>query len=139
MTVTTLVGAASPDPTELLKAVAASIARHRFVFSDEAALQKGLAESLLADGFGVDREVRLGARNRVDLRVTRPGLEAALGLEVKIDGTQMSVVRQLDRYAASPDVDALVLVTNRVRHLQMPPTLRGKPVVVLNLLGGAFG
>lgn len=66
--------------------------------------------------------------DRVDFLIDR------VGIELKVDGSWAAVLRQLDRYAASPDLDALVLVTTR-RSIarEMPPLLRGKPLVSISL------
>jgi hypothetical protein len=45
------------------------------------------------------------------------------------------VDRQLARYAAHQDVDAIILVTTRSRH-RPPPLVLGKPVVTVALTPG---
>lgn len=108
------------------EAIAAHISRHRFVYRDERQLQDGLAELLEADHV-VEREVRLNARDRLDLLV-----DGTLCIETKIAGTPSSVLRQVERYAQHPSVEAILLVTSRVRH-SIPRTVNGKPVVVAML------
>jgi hypothetical protein len=98
----------------------------------EAELQEGLAEVLTRAGYRVEREARLSARDRIDLLVDR------VGIEVKVGGPAGSVVRQLERYADSEDLDALVLASSRRHHLAMPGVLNGKPVVVVSLVAGAL-
>lgn len=100
----------------------------RFTYSEEDQLQEGLAEVLTARGLDVRREVRLNSRDRIDLLVGRTGIE------VKIAGRPVSVLQQLGRYAESPELDELVLVTSKVRH-QAPDELNGKPVTVICLAG----
>lgn len=112
--------------------VVAVIAAHRFGHVTEAELQEGLAEVLTRAGYSVEREVRLGARDRIDLLVDR------VGIEVKVGGSVGDVVRQLERYAGSVRLDALVLASSRRHHLAMPAGLNGKPIVVVSLMTGAL-
>lgn len=101
----------------------------RFTYSGETALQDAL-EVLLAEArHAVLREVRLSATDRIDFLVDR------CGVEVKVKGTAAAVQRQLQRYARSPLVDELLLVTTTHRHLDMPPELGGKPLTVAALIG----
>lgn len=96
----------------------------RFVWTTERELQDGIALALEAEGLDVETEVRVDARNRLDLKV------GGVGIEVKIGGTWRTVRRQLERYAALESLDALVLVTSRPSHRQIVSPLGGKPVVV---------
>jgi hypothetical protein len=112
---------------EILNRIVAAIAEHRFRYADEDELQRGLAVALCGHGYLVEREVRLDARNRIDLFV-----EERVAIEVKIAGTPDSVMRQVTRYAADDRVKAIVLVTSRTRH-RLPPEINGKPVRVVSL------
>jgi hypothetical protein len=109
--------------------VAAAIAANRYRYPAEVGLQDAI-EVVLADaGIPAEREPRLTAADRIDF------LAGRVGIEVKIAGRPADVERQLRRYAASPDVDALVLVTTRARHRAMPAVIGGKPVRVVWLSG----
>lgn len=103
----------------------------RFRYADENELQANLAEALDRAGLGPQREIILSAGGRIDIMCGR------VAIEVKVAGQAAQVQRQLTRYARSSEVDAIVLVTTRVRH-QMPPMLAGKPVRVLCLAGRAI-
>jgi hypothetical protein len=96
----------------------------RFVWSSEVDLQTGIQAVLVARGLDVEREVRVDARNRLDLRVGR------VGIEVKIAGGWRDVRRQLERYALLDVVDALVLVTSKPAHARIADEVGGCPVVV---------
>jgi len=61
--------------------------------------------------------------------------DGTIGLEVKIGGAVMSVLRQLARYAESPKLSSLMLVTTRPQHKIMPCHLQGKPLLVVMLDG----
>lgn len=108
--------------------IIAVLSAHHFLYGTEDDLQRGLADALTAAGMAVKREVRLNARDRIDLLV------GTVGIEVKVAGDASRVERQLERYAQSDLVTALVLVTNRVRH-RPPPTLNDKPVAIIGLAG----
>ncbi len=122
----------SRRPAATVEGVVAVIAAHRFGHATEDELQEGLAAALAAAGYGVAREVRLSARDRIDLLVDR------VGIEVKVGGSAAGVARQLERYSGSERLDALVLASSRRHHLAMPSTLSGKPIVVVSLMAGAL-
>lgn len=128
---------------DLLAKVVERIQSVRFNYTCEVDLQEGLAALLSVRDFTVSREFRLTAADRIDLfvalqvqppppaeilRPTGPGI----GVEVKVQGAGSAIVRQLERYAAHPKILALVLVTNRASH-DVPPSLNGKPVVVVRI------
>ncbi|HMI94453.1 MAG TPA: hypothetical protein VK509_23935 [Polyangiales bacterium] len=98
---------------------------HRFDSSTEERLQAGIAQALAAEGLQLEREVVLAPGSRIDF-LSADGI----GIEVKIEGTETSVLRQLMRYAEIDRVRELVLFTTRSKHLAMPATLRGKPLAV---------
>jgi len=98
---------------------------HRFVFSIESTLQEEIRAVLMAAGIPFSREHRLAPRDRVDFLIGR------IGVEVKIKGTKRGILRQLQRYAESPAIAGLLLVSNVSTGL--PETINGKPVHSLSL------
>lgn len=112
------------DSVVELDTVITALGESRFTWTTESELQHGVAAALEARGLDVEFEVRVDARNRLDLKVGR------VGIEVKIDGTWRSVRRQLERYAELDAIDALVLVTSRPSHRQIESRIAGKRVVV---------
>jgi hypothetical protein len=104
-------------------------------YIDEYTLQAQLADALERARFQhVSREHILSDKvSRIDLLVDIPAFTLdvprwRIGIEVKIAGTHAEVLRQLTRYAALPDLDALVLVTTRAKHHNIPVELNGKPL-----------
>lgn len=95
--------------------VHAAISNVRFLWSTEDDLQAGIYAALREAGLLPTREVRLNARDRIDLVVDR------VGIEVKVASTWRDVARQLNRYLESDRFDDVVLVTTRATHLQIPP------------------
>jgi hypothetical protein len=98
------------------------LGEHRFVWASERDLQAGVASALEFWGLTVEREVRVDARSRLDLRVDR------VGIEVKVKGSWRDVLRQLERYALLDSVDALVLVTACPSHARIVGRPVGKPL-----------
>jgi hypothetical protein len=103
---------------------------YRYSFTNERALQDGIAQALYQRGIQFDREVRLSDEDRPDFMVD------GIAVEVKVDGSLSAVTRQLQRYAQHKRVRALLLVTSLGRLANLPEELSGKPVVALSLLGG---
>lgn len=115
-------------------AVVEALNRGRFRYRNELQLHDGMVIALNTAGITVgarNREVHLPGAGRIEF------LLGGLGVEVKVDGPARAVWRQLHRYAASPHVEELLLVTTRARHaVAAPIELDGKPVSVLVLRGG---
>ena len=111
------------------RAIADLVQTHRFRYRNEVELQDALEHVLLNSGHAVLREVRLSSRDRIDFLVGRTGIE------VKVKGAAAAVQRQLQRYAHSPLLDELLLVTTTQRHLDMPADIGGKPLTVVALSG----
>jgi hypothetical protein len=114
-------------PAVSADAVAALITGHRYTWADEDELQTGIAAVLTAAGLPVRREIVIAPRCRIDLLVAR------VGVEVKVAGTAEAAARQLQRYAASIDLDALVLATTRAAHRVLPDRIAGCALTVAYL------
>lgn len=97
-------------------------------WADEQELHLHLAELLMpSEGFAIEHP---GDAGRYDLY--RPN--DRLVVEVKTKGSRGQVLRQLIRYADSPDVAGLVLATTKANlGVNLPRELRGKPLVVARL------
>lgn len=121
----------------MIDAIQAALRGYRFQCAHEFVLQEGIARVLAREGIAYQRERQLG-RDRVDFFVGSEPFPEGIAVEVKIDGSLSEVTRQLHRYAAHPDVVALVLVTTRSLHCRMPREMRGKPLAVVHLEGSAF-
>jgi len=102
--------------------------QHEFRFPNERDLQDGIEQAISAAGLTYEREAVLDERSRVDFLLC-PGV----AVEVKVDGSSADVMRQLHRYALSPAVRAIVLVTTRQRHCSVPRELAGKPITIVVL------
>lgn len=112
----------------LLAEVVGKLQSMIFSFEDEDQLQARIQGVLADAGLPARREIQLsGGAGRIDL------LTGTIGIEVKVAGGASAVIRQLMRYAASPEISALILVTTKASHAHVPPILKGKPVVVVGL------
>lgn len=117
------------SPEEL----ATALVGFRFQFKDERELQFGIAQALESLKIANEPEFRLTAADRVDFLV-----EGGIGIEVKTmdsrGGAGLSAVtRQLWRYAKSDKINALILVTSRSKHRDLPKEILGKPLYVVYL------
>lgn len=104
-----------------------------FEYRNEIQLHDGIQTRLVDGGIPVadrQREVVLSPADRIDF------LLDDLGIEVKVKGQLYAVYQQLTRYAASPRVRELLLVTTCRRHTAAGPTVGGKPLTVVRLRGG---
>lgn len=124
----------SADPRAAAQKVADVIAAAPLGYwADEADVQIAL-NGVLGEYYPVMAEYRLGPRDRPDFLVDVDGVNIVV--EVKVAGSRNPILRQLGRYAAHPNVDALVLASSRRTLLHyMPMELHSKPVAVA-LVGG---
>lgn len=124
------------DPSALEAAAAAkAMAAARPTFTNEKQLQEALDDALRAADVTASREFKLyGDAGRIDF-LTLEGV----GIEVKIKGAWADVVRQLTRYANSPEVTRLILVTTKTEHTRTIPRVIGGKQVAFVLLRDGFG
>jgi hypothetical protein len=106
------------------------LAAYRIDCTDELTLQNGIARILTGHAIPFERELRLGARDRVDFMV------GGVALECKIGGSVTALIRQLTRYAEHDGVSELLVVTSRLRHNKTPVWLSEKRVTVLAMAVG---
>lgn len=98
------------------------------LITEELDLHGLVASRLREAGIPHRREVPIGPRMRVDFLAGRVGIECKKG---KPNST--SLLRQVERYCRSPEVEALIVVVPWSRHLDLPDVVAGKPVHVLSL------
>ena len=103
----------------------------RFRFSHEQELVLGIAEALDIAGIYYEREVRLSKSDRLDFLTA-----AGVCIEVKVDGSFAEAARQVYRYSMLDRVLAIIVVTSRSVHREMPEWINGKPVRVLHVRPG---
>ncbi len=131
------------------KDIALALSPFRFDCTSELTLQNGIALALdvwsarVAGGVLIEREIALTERDRPDFVVwdATPAVavgDAGIAIEVKIGGSTSALLRQVWRYAESPRVREILVVSSIRQHSQLADTARGKPVRVLSV-SRAFG
>ena len=93
---------------------------------EEYDIHAAVARALTEAGLEYEHEYRLGPRRRIDFRVGRIGIEVKKGRPASSE-----LAKQLTRYLASDELDAVVVVTQRVTHV--PASITGKPVYLVSL------
>lgn len=106
-----------------------ALAGLRFIGTSEAELQDAIGAALASADLDAAPEVVIAPGARIDFLVEDVGIEA------KVDGGLSPLTRQLHRYAQSPKVSALVVVTTRMQHARLPATLNGKDISVVHVGG----
>lgn len=120
-----LISEQGPCPGPYAEAVTALLRRTRMRVGSEAALQQSVEEALIAAGFRYEREARLSAADRIDFLVAD-----GIGIEAKARYAKRAIYRQLERYAARPQITALILVTGTA--MGLPAAIGGKPVYIVS-------
>ncbi len=109
----------------------AALSRYTFLSHDERGLYDGLAAAFGSAGISYERERALSTGNRVDFYLPAH----RLAVEVKVQGSPASILRQLSRYAACEVVGAILLVTSRASLARIPSTIANKPAMAVRLTG----
>jgi hypothetical protein len=113
-----------------IEAIVTLLISHRLRVAVEKEFQADVERVLEKSGFAFTREYDLGIGiGTIDFYSP----EHRIGLELKVKGSLADVARQLQRYAGSPQIDALVLVTGRARLGAVPKTIGGKPLAVASV------
>jgi hypothetical protein len=110
----------------------------RLTWQNETQLQEELSALLSAAGIHHQREVALTGSQRPGTERIDFLLPDGVGMEIKVKGSVPAVTRQLQRYAHTPEVAALILATTRPIHTQVPATVAGITVHVHVIQGGAW-
>jgi len=124
------VGRRSMNAIEL----ASELVALRFRCNDEKELQGGVFGALTGFEIPFIAEYPLTPHERVDFYIPVGGI----GIEVKTNDSRggaglSAVTRQLWRYAKSDEIKALILITTRSKHRELPNEILGKPLLVVYL------
>jgi len=106
--------------------VVAALAKARYSIQNEGKLQVQIEKQLQSEGFTFSREFRLSQPDRIDFLV-----KDGIGIEVKINRAENTLIRQAGRYLAHDEVKTLILVT--IRPVNLPDILLKKPLICLAL------
>lgn len=108
-----------------LELVVSALTSARLSASTEAHLHASIAEALTGAGIDHQHEVQLSKRDRIDF------MAGPVGIEAKVQGSQMAFMRQLLRYSDHDEIKCLVLVSAKAVFL--PSNIGGVPVVVVSV------
>lgn len=105
--------------------------RYQLDLSTEKHLQAGVEEAFIDNGIAFEREKRLSPSDIPDFLVG-----GGIVVECKLRGKsrKIDVYHQLVRYAAHPEVTAIVLASNSV--MGLPAEINGKPIYAASLSKG---
>lgn len=92
----------------------------------EVSLHQLVQKALEDRGLQAQHEAVLAPGCRIDLLLDSIGIEIKRGRP-----NRQTLLKQLDRYAASPLISALIVVSERT--VTLPETIRGKPIACLSL------
>lgn len=121
----------------ILSRIVGALPGYAYSFRDEKQFHDGLATALFNDGIIFTREHVAGPADRFDFLC-----EGGVVIEAKTKGSLTEAIRQVDRYCARDDVNAVVIVTTRLwgvaQQLKKDAQLHGKPVRLVAVRGQAF-
>ena len=113
---------------DLMLAVNTALGRHLpFSLSNEKELQADVYNALIEEGFEVEREVTLAEGSIIDHTARTPYSDLVVGIECKIRGDRAAILRQVDRYVATGQIDALMLLTQK--SVDLPDSLGDVPLL----------
>lgn len=101
------------------------IESHRFSLSSEAKAQDEFFEEMRRNDVNIEREVILGAADRIDF------MHGDIGIEFKIKGRRREIYRQCERYCGYDRVGTLILASRM--SMGTLAQINGTPVYVARL------
>lgn len=113
--------------------IATFLEQFRFSFGTEAELQAGVWEAIQTawpNPAEWKKEYALSKEDRIDFFHSE-----GIGLEAKIAHSLTSFTRQLHRYVQHDEIKGMVIITSKIRLTNLPPTINGKPLMTVNLIG----
>ncbi|WP_165375301.1 hypothetical protein [Roseovarius nitratireducens] len=100
-----MAGECAIHPSLLARRIATEIQAARINLTSEATAHRDVLAVIEAAGIECQSEARLSAKDRIDI------LCGPVGVEIKVGHPRRAIWRQLVRYAALPEIAALVLAT----------------------------
>lgn len=110
------------------------ISSHSFNFMNEIQLQDGLEQLFKEHKIPYVREFRLSNKDIVDFMIDFQA--GSVALEVKIDGTRSSLLRQIGRYLKHDTISCVFLVGTPYWVTNMPKSLLNKQIYCHRILRG---
>ena len=116
------------EPAILARRIVTAISRARINLTTEAAAHRAISAALTDAGIEHVNEARITPSERIDI------LSGKVGVEVKVGHRRRDIWRQLERYAALPEIAALVLATGTA--FPDVSEVGGKPLIIADLSKG---
>jgi hypothetical protein len=117
----------SPEPIDL-DALVIMLGQYRYRYSSEVELQEGISDALKTNAIEHKRECALGRPDRPDFLV------GSLAIEVKINGSLSSLLRQISRYTKHTEISGVLVIGSPHWLPLVPGTLNEKPIRNLRLM-----
>lgn len=102
-------------------------------FDSEASMHEAIKRVLDERKIDFAHEARLDCRDRIDFLV---GL---IGIEVKLTSSPTQVASQLLRYAEQPQIEGLLLITNKASHRKLDGLKNESNVPIRVCFSGFYG
>lgn len=112
------------------------ISSHNYRYSNEKDLQMALEALFKKHNVTFKREVHLSPKDIIDFVVEIESHK--VGLEIKIDGTQNALLRQLNRYISYEELTAVFVVGSPFWINSLPGELSQKTIYRHRILTGIF-
>lgn len=117
------------QPVQLAQKIVTALTNARINLTTESAAHLGVLEALTLAGIEHQSEVRLNARDRIDV------LCGSVGVEIKVKQARPKIWNQLERYAENDQVEILILATGRSWPLTTN-SVGGVPLLIADLSRG---
>ncbi len=121
----------APTTPPVVADVIRLVQRSRLDLSSEKHLQEGVAEVLKAAGIAYEREKRLSPKDIPDFLIAGG---VVVECKMRNKSKKMDIFRQLARYAAYPEVTAIIVASNV--SMGLPPEIEGTPLFAASLSQG---
>lgn len=112
------------------------ISTHKFRYSNEKELQKCLEELFISKNIPFERETRLSNKDIVDFVIELD--IGRTGVEIKVDGSRNSLLRQINRYLSYESITAVFIIGSPYWLNNLPIQLNNKGIYRHRILTGIF-
>lgn len=116
----------------VIKKIRQKIGKYSFVFASEKEMQNQIADFFLMEGISYVREYPLSPKDRPDFIVRNYRNNKNIAVELKVDGSLQSHLRQLKRYAEYNEIYETLLICIKPQP-SAPAQLNNKPLHVIPL------
>ena len=119
------------EAREWLDTLVSTLQKYSFSYTNEDELQQGVFAVLETLKEPFEREYVLSKSDRVDFYFPKQ----KVGIEAKIDHSLSALTRQIHRYVQHEEIDGILVVSGKVRLMNLPESINKKPVRCYSLIG----